>query len=373
MSPVAVEHVDVHVAVDALHAAVGAELPDGQPHVGLVLAIAGNPYVVALFQVGGGGEVLADERLAEIEYGARAGVSLYVAEPCAHAAEQGGGPSDAAYLCVGGFDVEHGRQVAATEQGVVDKVSGLLLAACLEREEVVCSGAQSAAAGCQVVAHVVGIADGRSFGRLDEDEGDGEVAGSADALAAEAAQVCDAQPVPVDGVVSPPASVLVSRYVDAVDALRGVFQPFAFVEVVGPFAGAYALLADGESESVALSAAPAPFVVGAVGGGEAAVALGFEQGSQLAAVDAGGVADGGLHHGVGAPQRAHQAAAVVGGYAVALLGDFLPTAVFPDAALVCDEDFCLRPGLRGAAQAGSIFCHHVVALVLHVVRAQEVV
>lgn len=48
---IAVEHIDVDRTGDAVHATVGRQLPVDQLDIGLVLSVAGYPYVVALLDV----------------------------------------------------------------------------------------------------------------------------------------------------------------------------------------------------------------------------------------------------------------------------------------------------------------------------------
>ena len=78
---VTVEDVDVDGAVDALYASVGGELPVDQLEVGLVLAVTGYPYVVALLDVGSVLHVAVDELLVDVEYGPHVGAALDAHEP----------------------------------------------------------------------------------------------------------------------------------------------------------------------------------------------------------------------------------------------------------------------------------------------------
>ena len=45
---IAVENVDINIAVDATHLTVRVQLPVSQLEVGLILAVAGYPYMVVI-------------------------------------------------------------------------------------------------------------------------------------------------------------------------------------------------------------------------------------------------------------------------------------------------------------------------------------
>ena len=83
---VAVEDVDVNFAADACHAAIGRQLPDGESHVGFILAVAGNPHLVVALYIGSIGEVLRDETLVHVEDWAHADLLLHDLQPGADAA-----------------------------------------------------------------------------------------------------------------------------------------------------------------------------------------------------------------------------------------------------------------------------------------------
>ena len=50
---IAIEDVDVDIAMDATHLTIRTQLPVSQFEVGLIFTIAGYPYVVVIAQIGG--------------------------------------------------------------------------------------------------------------------------------------------------------------------------------------------------------------------------------------------------------------------------------------------------------------------------------
>ena len=54
------------IARDALNTSVRAELPERQTYIGLVFAVAGNPYIVVALDVGYHRKILVDEHLVYI-------------------------------------------------------------------------------------------------------------------------------------------------------------------------------------------------------------------------------------------------------------------------------------------------------------------
>ena len=169
-------------------------------------------------------------------------------------------------LCIRWLHVEHGRQVAAAEQGVADEPLCLLRAAAAYRPEMVGTCADAVLAGVGIVFQIETVADGRALCRLDIDERHGIVCRAADVLAAPFAHAGDAQLVPQDGERPPSLAVLVFGDVDAVDALGGVAHALTHETVVLPDAHAQARLSLGvglcrQSEAVAPAVRPVAFVV----------------------------------------------------------------------------------------------------------------
>ena len=106
---VAVEHVDVDIALNTGHATVGTELPVGQAHIGLILAVAGYPYTVVALQVGLLRQVVVDEHLVDVKDGFHAGMALDGLQPDAYLAKQSFDTARLGNLGVRGLHVEHGR------------------------------------------------------------------------------------------------------------------------------------------------------------------------------------------------------------------------------------------------------------------------
>ena len=61
-----VENVDVHGSCNAVHTTLWRQLPIDQFDIGLVLAIACNPYIVTLLDVIGIPHVFIDKHLVDI-------------------------------------------------------------------------------------------------------------------------------------------------------------------------------------------------------------------------------------------------------------------------------------------------------------------
>ena len=301
---VAVEHVDVHIALDAGHATVGTELPESQAHVGLVLAVTRNPHAVVALQVGLLRQIVVHEHLVDVEDGLYARAALDGPEPDAYLLEHTVGPH-LLDLRLAGLDVEHGWQVAVPEERVAQEVLRLVGSRGAHRPEVVGTDADAALASLGIVAGVELVADVGALRRLDEDERYGIVGCAADIMAAALAYVDDAQLVPVDGYGPSPLAVLVFRYVDAVDALRGVSHALAHEAVLAPFAGLEPrLLAIGVeqlyAETLAEVVGKVAFRVAAVSEEHGTMAVGFQAG-EVAHVDASGVCPQPSLDGVGLP------------------------------------------------------------------------
>ena len=170
------------------------------------------------------------------------------------------------YLCVRRLHVEHRRQVAAAEQCVADEPLCLLCPAAAYRPEMVGTCTDAVLAGLGIVFQIETVADGRALRRLDIDERHGIVCRAADVLAAPLAHAGDAQLVPMDGNRPPSLTVLVLRYINAVDAFCGVAHPFAHKPVILPDAHPQARLILGiglcrQSEAVATTVSPMTFVI----------------------------------------------------------------------------------------------------------------
>ena len=196
-------------------------------------------------------------------------------------------------LRVGGFYVEHRRQVAATEQGVVDEIVGLFGSARAHRPEVVGTGADTLFAGLRVVVHVIQVSDACALRRLDVDERHGIVGCTADVMASPLADVGNAQTVPMDGVFLPSFAVLVAGDVDAVDAFRSVAHALTHKPIVAPFAHTQTRLPlgvrdRGQSEAVATPLFPVAFEIVVSCGCIRAVAFRFLL-VEVASVGAGAV------------------------------------------------------------------------------------
>lgn len=67
LSLIAIENVQIALGGDAPHVTVTRKLPDVQVYVWLVFAIAGNPEVVVLFQVGSQVEISVYKALVDVE------------------------------------------------------------------------------------------------------------------------------------------------------------------------------------------------------------------------------------------------------------------------------------------------------------------
>ena len=232
---VAIEHVDVDIALDASYTTIGTELPEGQTDIGLVLTVTGNPHAVVTFQVGLFRQVVVHEHLVDIEDGLDACAALDGPEPDANLLEHAVG-THLLDLRLGGLDVEHGWQVAVLEERIPQEMLRLISSRGAHRPEVVGTNADVTLAGLGIVAGIELVADSGALRRLDEDERDGIVGCAADIMAATLADVDDAQLVPVDGYGAAPLAVLVFRDVDTVDALRGVTHALAHEAVLAPFA-----------------------------------------------------------------------------------------------------------------------------------------
>ena len=115
LSLIAVEHVDIDLARDAADTSVRTKLPVDELDIRLVLAIAGYPDVVTLFDVGRIPHVLIDEHLADVENGAHTGAPLHYLEECAYAPHQLLIAANLLDLCVAGLYVEDGREVTLAE------------------------------------------------------------------------------------------------------------------------------------------------------------------------------------------------------------------------------------------------------------------
>lgn len=123
---IAIEDIDIHKSVDAIHLAILAELPDGQPDVGLVLSIPGYPDGIILLYVGSQGKIAVDKHLTHVENRSGACVLFYGSEPCFDI-----GPHDADAptgfdLLFCGFHVQDWRHVAFVEAAVAQKEACLV-------------------------------------------------------------------------------------------------------------------------------------------------------------------------------------------------------------------------------------------------------
>ena len=313
---VAVEDVDVHVALDAVHAPVGCQLPVDQSHVGLVLPVAGYPDVVALLDVVGAAHVAVDERLTDVENGAHAGTSLHILQKDAYAAHQHLVAANAPYVGIRRLHVEHRWEVALPEQRVVDEVAGLQLGRRLEREEVVGTHADALALGLGVIAQEVAVADGGALGRLDVEERHGE---RAPLGVVAATQRRDAQPGEVDGVATAPLLVLVTGDVDAVDALGGILHLLSKVVPHLPFANAQLVVGRRvEPEAVHAVVVPESVFVASVPFVHDALTACLIVGIHLSAVYTGGVDADGCDHRVGVKECRNDTPLVVAHDAVPL-------------------------------------------------------
>ena len=67
---IAIEHINVYIAPDALNTSVGRQLPDGQSNVGFVFAIAGYPHLIVALDVRSKRQVFVHKLLIDIENGA---------------------------------------------------------------------------------------------------------------------------------------------------------------------------------------------------------------------------------------------------------------------------------------------------------------
>ena len=72
-----VEHIDVDGSRNTVYATFGRQLPIDQFYVGLVLAIARYPDIIALLDVVGRGHVFVDKHLVDVQDGAFARSALY--------------------------------------------------------------------------------------------------------------------------------------------------------------------------------------------------------------------------------------------------------------------------------------------------------
>ena len=77
LSLIAVEYVQVHMALDTFYVAIGTELPQRQVYVGFILAIAGYPEMIVFFKVWGIVQPSVDKALVDIQQWTDAQSSLY--------------------------------------------------------------------------------------------------------------------------------------------------------------------------------------------------------------------------------------------------------------------------------------------------------
>ena len=83
--------------------------------------------------------MFVDEHLVDIQDGAHVGPSFHIFHKGTYASHQFFVSTYGIDLCVGGFYVEHRREITVAEQRVVDEKGGLSQCRRLQREEMICS------------------------------------------------------------------------------------------------------------------------------------------------------------------------------------------------------------------------------------------
>ena len=78
---VAVEHIDVDIALNTCHTTIRTKLPVGQTYVWLILTIARYPHAVVVLQVGLILQIIVYEHLIHVEDRLYVGVLLHHREP----------------------------------------------------------------------------------------------------------------------------------------------------------------------------------------------------------------------------------------------------------------------------------------------------
>ena len=130
------------------------------------MSVAGYPDGIVVLYVGGLGQVFVHEALSYIEHGLGSRGTVHDVEPCPHAAEHAFRTSHHLYLPGGGFEVEHRRQVARLEPGVLQEVVCLLRGCAPGGEEMVGAYVEAVGACLTVVAEEVAVLHRRALGGL---------------------------------------------------------------------------------------------------------------------------------------------------------------------------------------------------------------
>ena len=143
--------------------------------------------------------------------------------------------ADATNLFRSGFDIEYRWEVAPTEIGAAQKMTGLRCSRSVNGEEMIGAYPKTVSASCAIVGAIERIKECGALGRLDIKKGNGIVYPSVDGFPAGVAQMRDAKLGPMDGISTTADEMLILGDIDAVDAFGGVGESFAEETPVAKF------------------------------------------------------------------------------------------------------------------------------------------